>query len=192
MEALGDGVKSLMNGDVSLAKLIIEKDKDIDQMELDLCDRCAVLIATEQPVAGDLRVIVGALKIVTDLERMADLACHVAKATISLEGENYLEKIDLIHKMAEIAGGMTKDSIVAFIHQDGKMAEEVASKDDVIDDIYKIVTKRLLENMIEEPGTIEVNSQLMFMIRSIERYADHAENICEWVVYTSTGVHKEL
>ncbi len=185
-------MKSLISKDVKLAKEVILSDKEIDQMELDLCDRCAVLIATEQPVAHDLRIIVGALKIVTDLERMADLACHIAKATVKLEQQDYLAMVDCLPKMASIAGRMTEDAIIAFIHQDGRMAEKIAAIDDEIDEIYKKVTKKLLNSMIERPDCIEYGSTLMFLSRSIERYADHAENICEWVVYTSTGVHKEL
>lgn len=191
-KTLDKSIHALINNDIVLAKEIIEADSDIDRMELELCDKCAVLIATEQPVAHDLRIIVGALKIVTDLERMADLACHIAKAAIKLEGEDYHSLLDCIPKMAEIAGEMTEDSIVSFIHQDGKMAEKVAKRDDEIDDIYKKVTDKLLKCMINKPSMIEVCSSLMFLIRSIERYADHAENICEWVVYTSTGIHKEL
>ncbi|OQY36136.1 MAG: phosphate transport system regulatory protein PhoU [Spirochaetaceae bacterium 4572_7] len=191
-ESLDRSLESLVTQNIVLAKNIIESDSEIDLMELELCDKCAVLIATEQPVARDLRVIVGALKIVTDLERMADLACHVAKSTITLKDKNYTDQIDLISEMVEIAGNMTKDSIIAFIHQDGKLAEEVAARDDLIDDLYNKVTKRILKVMIENPEEVEVGLNLIFLSRSIERYADHAENICEWVVYTSTGIHKEL
>lgn len=191
-KTLDKSVKALLDRDINLAKEVVVGDRDIDQMELDLCDQCAILIATEQPVAHDLRIIVGALKIVTDLERMADLACHIAKATIKLEGEEIIPLIDFIPKMTDIAGQMTEDSIIAFIHQDGDMAENIALLDDKIDEIYKKLTNKLLQYMVENPDYIEQGSTLMFLSRSIERYADHAENICEWVVYTSTGVHKEL
>lgn len=191
-KSLDSSIEALLNKDIELAKKIIAEDRDIDKMELALCDKCAILIATEQPVAHDLRIIVGVLKIVTDLERMADLACHIAKAAIKLEKEEYLTQLEFIPKMAQIAGQMTEDSIVAFIHQDGNMAEEVAKRDDEIDELYKKVTKNLLTCMIDKPDSIEQGSTLMFLSRSIERYADHAENICEWVVYTSTGIHKEL
>ncbi len=191
-KTLNNSVKALLDMDIELAKEIILSDKEIDKMELDLCDQCAVLIATEQPVARDLRIIVGALKIITDLERMADLACHIAKATITLKGVDYLSLIDFIPKMSEIAGKMTEDAIIAFIHQDSEMAEKIASLDNQIDDYYKKISRKLLQYMIDNPDYIESGSTLMFLSRSIERYADHAENICEWVVYTSTGVHKEL
>lgn len=191
-DTLCKSVEALLKRDITLANEVIVSDKDIDKMELDLCDRCAVLIATEQPVAHDLRIIVGALKIVTDLERMADLACHVAKATVKIEKDDFQTQFEYISKMAEIACKMTDEAVIAFIHQDSNKAEEVAKMDDEIDELYKKVTKKLLNCMVERPETIEQGSTLMFLSRSIERYADHAENICEWVVYTTTGVHKEL
>lgn len=191
-ELLDRSVRALVEKDIEMSHKIVKEDKAIDEMELALCDRCATLIATEQPVAKDLRIIIGALKIVTDLERMADLACHVAKATIRLDGEPYMTQLEYIPKMAHIAGKMAEDSILAFIHQDPDVAEAVALRDDQIDDIFKKVTKKLLTCMINNPATTEQGSTLMFVSRSIERYADHAENICEWVVYSSTGIHKEL
>lgn len=191
-KALDSAIEALIRRDKKLAKEVIDSDSDIDKMELDLCDRCAILIATEQPVAHDLRVILGVLKIVTDLERMADLACHVAKGALKLSDNEYGGIIDLISNMASIAGKMTEDSIFAFIRQDSNMAEMIAKRDDEIDDFHHRVTKKLLNTMMDKTGSIEEGSILMFLSRSIERYADHVENICEWVVYTSTGIHKEL
>lgn len=191
-DTMHSAVKALQTEDYVLAEKIIRGDRVIDNMELDLCDRCAVLIATEQPVATDLRVIVGALRIVSDLERMGDLAAHIAKGTLRLRDSLPVKPIVDIPRMADIANTMVEEAVMAFIHQDVELARKAAFRDDEIDTIYNNVFEELADLMVENREMSRQSTILLFMARSIERYADHAENICEWVVYTGTGVHEEL
>lgn len=191
-EAIGKAVQCLLNQDVSMANQIIEDDKHINSKEDEIEDRCTLLIAKEQPVAGDLRHIITALKIITELERMGDHAAHIAKAVIRLADEVYMKPLIDIPRMAAIGSGMIRDVLTAFIEGDVKKASEVAKRDDEIDSLHEQVSREVFTYMMENPKYIKQSSNLIFISRYLERLGDHATNICERIVYDSTGEHVEL
>lgn len=191
-ESITKAVEALKNQDCALAEQVITEDEPINQMEIDLCDKCAVAIATEQPVATDLRQLIGAIRIVTDLERIGDFASHIAKMTIRMSEEKYLKPLIDIPRMAEIARSMLHDSITAFLEGNVDLAYEIAERDDRIDEINSQIFRELLTYMMQDPHTIQQATNLLLLSRSLERLGDHVTNICEWVIFTYTGEHKDL
>lgn len=186
-EAIALSVKSLKEKDVQLATEIIERDDVIDQMELDIENRCLQLIALQQPMAKDLRRLGTMLKIVTDMERMADHAVNIAKATIRLKDQEYIKPLIDIPKMAAIVQEMVHLSIEAYIHQDPQLARAAADKDDEVDALYKNIFNELVDLMAADKQTSHQGTQLILVAQYLERIADHATNLNEWVIYMVTG-----
>ncbi|KPU44018.1 hypothetical protein OXPF_21840 [Oxobacter pfennigii] len=185
-------ITALAKQDGELAQKIIDDDDIIDRMETELEEKCVKMIARQQPLAIDLRRIFTTIKIVTDLERIADHAVDIAKVTLRLKDEKYIKPLIDIPRMAEIVQGMIKDSLDAYVRLDTKMAEEIGKRDDEIDGIYKQVFRELLVIMMQDPRTITQATQFLFVCKFLERIADHTTNICEWTVYLVTGEHKDL
>lgn len=186
--AIGEAVKSLATQNIDLAQKIMAGDDIIDGIEVDIEDKCMVLIARQQPLARDLRIIGTGLKITTDLERIGDHAFDIAKIAIKVAESGPLVKplVDL-PRMADMAQKMLKDSLEAYINLDISLAEQVCQADDNVDDIYQQIFRELLTYMMEDPRTITQATQLIFVARYLERVADHATNIAEWVIYLVTG-----
>jgi phosphate transport system protein len=191
-EAIFKGVQSLAKQDLALAQQVIDGDDLIDQMEINIEERCMKLIALQQPAARDLRVIGTALRIIADLERMADHATDIAKTTQRLAGQPLIKPLVDIPRMAVLAQKMLKDSIDAYVHLDVALAEQIGRDDDAVDALYSQVFRELLTYMIEDPQTIGQATQLIFVGRYLERIADHAQNIAEWIVYLVTGERKKF
>ncbi len=191
-EAIGKALEALKTQDTALADKVIEEDEPINQMEVDLCDKCAVAIATEQPVATDLRHLIGAIRIVTDMERIGDFAAHIAKMTKRMAHEAYLKPLIDIPRMAEIAQAMLHDAVTSFLEGDVDLACRAAARDDEIDDINNQIFRELLTYMMEDQKSIQQATNLLLLSRSLERMGDHVTNICEWVIFTYTGEHKDL
>ncbi len=191
-ETLGNSVKALKTQDVELSHKVIENDDLIDDMEKIVEDKCLKLIALQSPLARDLRVIATALKIITDLERIADYAVDIAKITIKLAGEKYIKELIDIPRMAEIAVRMVKGSIDAYVHLDTERALEVAKWDDEVDALYKQIFRELLVIMMEDPKTISQATYFLLISRYLERIGDHVTNICERIIYSVTGEHVDL
>lgn len=186
--AIGEAVKALATQNIDLAQKIMAGDDIIDGIEVDIEDKCMVLIARQQPLARDLRIIGTGLKITTDLERIGDHAFDIAKIAIKVAESGPLVKplVDL-PRMADMAQKMLKDSLEAYINLDIALAEQVCQADDNVDDIYQQIFRELLTYMMEDPRTISQATQLIFVARYLERVADHATNIAEWVIYLVTG-----
>jgi len=186
--AIGEAVKALATQNIDLAQKIMAGDDIIDGIEVDIEDKCMVLIARQQPLARDLRIIGTGLKITTDLERIGDHAFDIAKIAIKVAESGPLVKplVDL-PRMADMAQKMLKDSLEAYINLDITLAEQVCQADDNVDDIYQQIFRELLTYMMEDPRTISQATQLIFVARYLERVADHATNIAEWVIYLVTG-----
>lgn len=185
--AIGGAVRALATQDVELAHKIMAGDDVVDQMEVEIEDKCMVLIATQQPLARDLRIIGTGLKITTDLERIGDHAFDIAKIAVKLaEGPLVKPLVDL-PRMADMAQVMLRDSLAAYINLDIALAEQVCQADDGVDNIYQQIFRELLTYMMEDPRTIGQATQLIFIARYLERVADHATNIAEWVIYLATG-----
>jgi len=191
-EAVKKAITALVNHDAELAQEVIDGDDDMDELLVAIESQCVKLIATEQPVAKDLRLIFTALKISTDLERMADYAVDIAKIAIRLADEVYIKPLIDIPRMADLAIDMVQDSLEAYVKQDASTAEEISRRDDIIDGLYKQIFRELLTYMIEDPKNINQATYFIFVARSLERIGDHATNVCEWIIYLVTGERKDL
>ena len=191
-EAIRKSMQALREKDLELAKRVIDEDKVINQMELSIQDDCIALIATEQPVAGDLRGLITIIKIVTQLERMGDHAVHVAKGVLRLAGETYMKKLLDLPRMADCAIRMIHEVLTAFMNNDQQRALEVAEMDDEIDELHNQVMRECLTFMMQDPKYIPQATAFLFISRFLERLGDHVTNISEWICYNITGKHREL
>lgn len=185
-------VQSLGSLDESLAKAVVAKDDAIDTMMMRVEERCLRLIALQQPMAKDLRIIGMAIKIATDLERAADHAVDIAKVTIRLSGEKLVKPLVDIPHMAELAIGMLKESLVSFTERDIQKAASLADKDDEVDHIYSRLLQDIIELVGKQPAFGRQLIHLMLVAHVLERVADHATNIGEGVIYLVTGQRKDL
>lgn len=185
--AIGQAVASLTTGDMEMAKQVMAGDDSIDSMESTIEDKCMVLIARQQPLARDLRIIGTGLKITTDLERVGDHAFDIGKIALSIAGQTLLKPLVDIPRMSAMAQKMLRDSLAAYINLDIALAENVCAADDEVDDLYHQIFRELLTYMMEDPRNIKQATQLLFVARYLERVADHATNIGEWVIYLETG-----
>jgi phosphate transport system protein len=192
LKALEGSIQAYVNKDVKLAREIIERDPRINQSELRIDDRCAVLIAEEQPVARDLRFILNSMRTSHTLERIADNAVHVSKSTLILAEENFPKPLVNIQRIAAIATRMLKDSMDVFVTLDIKSAEEISKRDQEVDRIYAEIFRLLLEIMQKDPQKIHQALTLLFICRRLERIADHSTHICEGVIYVQTGDYVDL
>ncbi|MWC28547.1 phosphate signaling complex protein PhoU [Paenibacillus sp. MMS18-CY102] len=191
-QALAKAMESLQKLDVSLAKQVIASDPEINRLEERIEELGSKLILTQQPVAKDLRRILSAFKIASDLERMGDLSLDVAKVTMRLEGQTLIKPLIDLPRMADIVQTMIYESIQAFVQENVDLAYKMAKDDDQVDALYKQITRELFSLMLENPLTISQSMQLSFVGRYIERIADHATNIGESVVYLVTGKRPDL
>lgn len=184
-------IESLKNHDVELARKVIDNDDLIDDLQKQVEDKSIKLIAQSQPLATDLRDIFTAIKIVTDLERMADHAVDIAKIVTKMGKEHYIKELIDIPLMAEKVQQMIKLSIDAYIAGDVEAAYEICLKDDEVDAYYKKIFNELLDHMKSNENLNQV-SQLLFVCKYLERVADHTTNICEWTIYLVTGNYVDL
>lgn len=186
-QAIQLALEALRKQDVDLAEKILQDDDIIDNLELDIEEKCMRLLARQQPMAKDLRIIGTGLKIVTDLERIADHAGDIAKITKQIAGEPYIKPLIDIPKMAEAAQKMVRMSLDAYVSHNMELAERVLEADDEVDNMYYAVYKELLQIMIQDQTVINQATGLLFIVSYLERIADHATNIAEWVIYMLTG-----
>jgi len=185
-------LKALVNQDSALAAQVIEGDVVLDTMELDIEDHCLRLIATQQPMAKDLRRIAAGFKIVTDLERIADYAVDIARTVDRIGQEPFIKPLIDIPRMAELSAQMVKDALDAYVREDVEMAYQVAKDDDLVDHLHNQIFRELLVYMMQDPKNIQQATYLLFISRYLERIADHATNIGEEAIYLNTGERKEL
>jgi phosphate transport system protein len=185
-------VQALKEQDVALAQEVIDGDEKIDSIELVIEDRCLKLIAQQQPMAKDLRKIATALKIITDLERIADHACDIAKICVRIGDEPLIKPLVDIPRMAEMARTMVKTALDSFVEENVQLAYQVAKDDDEIDALYNQIFRELLTYMMEDPKNIRQATYLLFVSSYLERIGDHATNLGEWLIYMVTGERKEL
>ncbi len=190
--ALETAMTSLIEHDVEKALVVIENDSKVDKLEEEINDFAILLIAKQSPVATDLRRIMATLKNATDLERMADHAVNIAKATIRIGSESFLKPLEDIPKMHRLALEMLRDSLKAFNEKDLILAKKISEIDDKVDQLYGEITKELLSMMPKHPEQIAQITQLAFVARYIERTADHATNISENTFYLVKGQHYDL
>jgi phosphate transport system regulatory protein PhoU len=189
---IDDCINSLKNQDEELAGKVIENDDIVDKMETDIEERCVKLIARQQPLAIDLRKIFSTIKIVTDLERIADHAVDMAKVTLRLKDEKYIKPLIDIPRISGIVQSMIKDSLDAYVNLDTDKSALVCKRDDEIDTLYKQIFSELLVIMMQDPTTITQATQFLFVSKFLERIGDHVTNICEWTIYLVTGEYSNL
>ena len=185
-------VQSLVKQDLDMAKEVYRMDDQIDELELELENECMRLLALQQPMARDLRVIGTIMKIITDLERMGDHAVNIAKVTLKIGDEPLIKPLIDIPRMSKLSEKMVSKSLDAFMKSDIHLAAEVAHDDEAVDEIYDEIYMELIEMIIENPSITKQATHLLFIGRYLERIADHATNIGERVIYMVTGERMEI
>ena len=191
-KAIDRAVQSLKTRDRQLSEQVIKADLEINQLRFEIEERALTLIATQQPMAGDLRVIAAIVHMITDLERMGDHAAGIAKINL-LHGDQPLLKplIDVPH-MAELCRDMLRRAMDAFVARDHDAAVRIAAEDDAVDALYDQVYHELVMYMVSDPATIERATWLLWAAHNLERVADRVTNICERVAFLVTGRMEEM
>lgn len=184
--------KVLIDRDLELIKKVNDLEIEIDDMEKIIERHCLKLLLRQQPVASDLRVISTALKMITDMERIGDNACDIAEISEFLIDQVYIKDLVHIPQMADAAISMVKRSIDAFVNKDKKLAMEVCSDDDIVDELFVVIKNELIEKIREKAENGEQAIDLIMIAKYLERIGDHAENIAEWVIFSITGEHKTI
>jgi phosphate transport system protein len=185
--AIKNSVQSIVERDNELARKVIDGDHQVNTLDIEIDEESIRLIALRQPKAGDLRLITTAMKITADLERMGDLAVNIAQRAIELNKEPVLKEYIDIPRMREIAQGMTRDALDAFVKRDMKLAKDVIMRDDEIDDLKHKILSELLFLMTENSSIICRAMRITFVAQYLERIADHATNMAEMVLYLIEG-----
>ena len=186
-DALKSSVQALVERDNAIAVRVIDSDRIINTLDVEIDEESIRLIALRQPMAGDLRFITTAMKITTDMERMGDLAVNIAERALELNDEPILKPYIDIPRMREIAQGMTRDALDAFVRKDKKLATDVIMRDDEVDDLKHEVLQELAFFMAQDPTTVSRAMKISFVAQYLERLADHATNIAEMVIYLVEG-----
>jgi phosphate transport system protein len=192
VEGLQDAMRSLKNQNIDLAEHVVQGDEAINVLRYEVEHFCVNAIATQQPVASDLRIIMAALHIVVELERMGDHAAGVAKATLKIGNEPLIKPLIDLPRMSTIAIEMSRSALEAFFERDEDAAQRVVDRDDEVDDLYDQILRELLTYMIEEPKKIRQGTQLLWAAHAVERIADRATNIAERVIFVQTGELDDL
>lgn len=190
--ALAQATKALLVQNEELAEHVIVGENEVNTAAWEIEDYVNTLVAREQPVATDLRFIITTLHVVIALERIGDLAVHVARVAQKLSSETYVKPLISMNSMADRAAQMVRESVHAYVSRDEQAAHDVAAGDDLIDNTYSQLFRELLTYMMESPKTIAQAQTLLFVAKQFERVGDHATNICEAAVYVATGRRVEL
>lgn len=189
-QMVGEAVESLVRLDVKLATAVLAKDDDIDERDLSIESRCLRLLALQQPMAGDLRVVGTAMKMITDIERIGDLAVDIAKIAMKVEKEFGEPSFIDIPKMANCARIMVREALEAFVRRDIQRVISVCERDEEVDELYRTLREQIFEDMRRQPDQVVADSWLLLAIHHVERIADHAVNIAERVNFMVTGEYK--
>jgi phosphate transport system protein len=190
--ALQAASTSYRERDVVCADRIVRGDRELNDLALQVEERCIEVIARHQPVADDLRFLMAAVKIASNLERIGDHAAHVAREARRLPSVPSPRESNDLETMASLGVGMVKDAVSAFVRRDGGAARAVAARDDEVDAIFASLTTELFTEGAEEQRRIRLNHSLFRVGKSLERIGDHVCNICEAVLYLVDGEHEEL
>lgn len=191
-EAITASVESLRRQDLEAARQVIDRDQRINEQRFAIERDTLILIATQQPMASDLRVLAAILEITTELERMGDYAKGIAKICLMIGKEPLLKPLIDIPRMAEKARDMLHRSLDAFVRQDVELARAIPREDDEVDALYQQIYRELITYILADPHNIEQANYLLWAAHNLERTADRVTNICERVVFTVTGEMTEL
>lgn len=189
---LEQAVKSLYDKDLELAKQVIKEDERIDELDLAINEAAILLIAKQQPVATDLRKLIVAIRVSTDLERMADNAKNIARSTLHLGEEHQLDIDPSLKDMCDIAYEMIDLAVESYLAEDYKLAKKLSELDDSIDQMFGQVLARQLNMSATSPQKIQLIMQIAFIARYIERFGDHLTNIAESILYLVKGENFDL
>jgi phosphate transport system protein len=190
--AIERSVQALKTHDLGMAKRIINDDQIVNDLRFKIEEKCLAVIATQQPMASDLRVVIAAMNIVNDMERMGDHATGIAKTVIRMGDQPLTQPLGDIPVMAELAHDMLKQALDAYVTRDAELARQAAQRDDEIDALYNQIFRVLLSFMIEDPRTTTRGTYLLWTAHNLERIGDRVTNIAERVIYMTTGMMKEL
>lgn len=186
-ESISNMIEALTTQNIELANHVIQNDDLIDDMERKIERECLIIVARQQPIATDLRDIASILKIVTDLERIGDHCEDISEYVIKLADMELVTSLEHIPAMAEKVKSMISDTIDAYVRKDLELAKEIISRDDVIDKHFDDLVEKLVALMETDSSTAKACTHYLFISKYLERMADHATNIAEWIVYFITG-----
>jgi phosphate transport system protein len=184
---IDDAIRALVERDSDLARTVIDGDRQIDQLEMYIDDCCLQILARRQPVASDLRMVTIGLKLVTDLERIGDLAVHIAERAVELNEEPPLKPYVDLPNMALTARAMVREALESFVTADAERAEKILDQDNIVDAYYWQIFRELVTYMIEDPRNITRAMRLQSIAKHLERVGDHATNVAEMVVFMVKG-----
>jgi phosphate transport system protein len=191
-EALSMSVETLKQKDLLAARRIIAGDREINAKRFEIEEAALTLIATQQPMAGDMRLLAAVLEIITELERIGDYAKGIARINLMIGEQPFVKPLIDLPLMASKARAMLQDALDAFINQDLELARAVPPRDQEVDDLYNQVYRELLSYIMEDPSTIEQANLLLWVAHNLERTADRTINLCERIAYMITGEMKEF
>ena len=188
-EQLSEAVQSLVDADTKLAEKVIRRDEEVNDLEINIDEDCSLLIGKRSPVAADLRNVLMMIKIIGDLERIGDESTKIANATIRIIENDIMSKPQFknINSMLSSVQLMLRQALNSFARLDTTETIEVLEKDKEVDEEYRSHMRQLLTYMLEDPRTISMSLELMFVTKSLERIGDHAKNITQSVIYTVKG-----
>lgn len=191
-EAIGAALESLRDGDKEKAHAVIEGDTDIDNLEREIEHRCLTLILRQQPVATDLRKVSTALKMITDIERIADQAADIAEIVLHLhlDRAQAVGVLEDIYEMGDLVHRMVKDAIGAYVQVDLDAAAKVIRQDDKADAFFTRISDEIAAYIAAHPQDASTALDLFMITKYLERLGDHAVNVAEWVQFLKTGMHK--
>lgn len=188
--AIEKSVKALKTRDFSLAKEVIAEDKTIDNEERDIEQDCLKILLMEHPVAGDFRDVSATLKMITDLERIADQASDISEISLQFGEEKFIKEPFHIEMMSKLVISMVKDGVKSFINKDVEAAKELDKRDDRVDELFKTIKNDLVELIKADSDNADQAILFMMIAKYLERIGDHAVNIGEWTEYAVSGYHK--
>jgi phosphate transport system protein len=191
-KAIVSAVKALRERDLDLAHQIISDDVKVNQKRFEIEEKCVGLIATQQPMASDLRIIIAILNITTEIERIGDYAVGIARVVVMIGDEPPLKPLVDIPRMADQTVDMLRRSLDALIGRDAEAAKKITTEDNLVDHLYDQVFRELLTFMAEDPKTITRATRLVWVAHNLERAADRVTNICERIVFIVTGKMEEI
>ena len=190
--AIINSVEVLKKRDIKGAERIIAEDKEINKKRFDIENQLMILIATQQPMAHDLRLLASTMEIISELERMGDYAKGIANINIRMGEETLLKPLIDIPRMAQIGASMLHRSLTAFINEDVEAAKMIPAEDDEVDGLYNQIYRELMLLIIQDPRSIERANWLLWVAHNLERVADRVTNICERTIFIATGEMSEI
>jgi phosphate transport system protein len=186
-QSLLEAVDALKKRDIEASKKIVDNDKTINEKRFQLENEVMIIIATQQPMAHDLRVLASILEVISELERMGDYAKGIAVISVRMENEPLLKPLVDIPRMAEIGTSMLHRALAAFVNEDAATARTIPAEDDQVDDLYNQVYRELMTFIMADPKNIERANLLLWVAHNLERFADRVTNICERTIFIVTG-----